>query len=136
MDNIKQKEMEKLIIEAPLGKQDKDFLIKLFNDNGESVDFYEKFNELLIKELKRKEIAYADVIRKFDNEEEIINKKYWGRKDQIEKELSSKLRVIDPFQIEEGNVILDHYYQQIDVIREDYKNSVMKLATQLTISLI
>lgn len=136
MDNIKQEEIKGLIIKAPLSKEDKDFLAKLLDVGGESAFFYEKFNELLIKELKRKEIVYADVIGKFNNEEEIINRKYSEKKCQLEKELSLKLSAVNPLQIKEGNTILDYYYQQIDNIQEEYKNSTMNLATQLTISLI
>jgi hypothetical protein len=136
MCNITKEEMQKLIGKAPLEKQDKDFLTKLFNDCGETTDFYEKFNELLIKELKNKELVYAGVIGKFDNEEKNIKNSYLEKKDQAEKELSLKLNDIKSFQLKEGNIIMDHYYQQLDGIKEDYENGIKKLATQLLMSLL
>lgn len=136
MDNIKQEEIKWLIIKAPLSKEDRDFLAKLLDASGESASFYEKFNELLIKELKRKEIVYADVIGKFNNGEEIINRRYLEKKCQLEKELSLKLSNVNPLQIKEGNAILDYYYQKVDNMQEEYKNSCNELTTQLVVSLI
>lgn len=136
MDNVSQEKMEKLIMEAPLEKQDKDFLMELFHDKGEAAGFYEKFNELLIKGLKKRELACTDVMVKFDSEEKAIHNRYLKKKDQLEKELAVKLNDTDIFQIQERNKIMDDYYQQLDGISKDYENEIKKLGTQLLVSLL
>ncbi|MCX6745584.1 MAG: hypothetical protein NTX00_01035 [Candidatus Parcubacteria bacterium] len=116
-----------LIKTSFLSKSAKEQLIDFFNNYGATDAFYQKFDVLLMDELKTRNENFTSIINSYDKEAEDLEKKFLIAKESLDARIKDSLSAVDKLNINEKNKIWDAYYSDIANLENDFDSQLKNI---------
>jgi hypothetical protein len=114
-------ELLTLIDGSILSDADKKTLNDLLNAENDSDDFYQKFNELIIAEVRRRGAKYADLIEQYEADLFALDEEMDTKRLNQEQLLDEALEKLDADDLERRTSLFDGYYSALAEIDAEHE---------------
>ena len=114
-------ELLTLIDGSILSDADKKTLNDLLNAENDSDDFYQKFNELIIAEVRRRGDKYAGLIQTYESDMDALDEEMDTKRLNQEQLLDEALEKLDADDLDRRTSLFDGYYSALAEIDAEHE---------------
>lgn len=125
-------ELENLITTSYLKDAQKRELLLLLRREGQTENFFQRFNELLMEEISTREQQFSQSIAQFEEEEVSISREIQRKRKDLEEQVARELVTIDPTDFVKKEAIWDEYYVSIEQLEKEYEERVKSIVSSIT----
>jgi hypothetical protein len=129
-------ELKKIVETSFLPTADKKEVLDLLASGGETPEFYQRFDDLLVAELKKRDAVWQDVSARMDAEMKTLDVEVEQKEKQLMDQLQKDLKGISPLDMQKKTEIFEKYYKSLDLIDKDHLDRLQKLTAKFTLEVM